>query len=209
MSDEKILPDLSALLDGETHHPEAVRERLMNDPAFAARYETYEAMGDALRELATPAVAADFVDRVMTRCAEVAPLPGRPGRSHRRLGWGVAAALALVAAGGLFYSLSTTGLRETSLARAPAPSVSTFPAWDVISRQSPTDEEDLWTDEAWPALEGEQIALIVADLLPPTEEFATAEGDADLFEVMDMMEDVDAEVLEDLLKDYLWEGHTS
>jgi hypothetical protein len=196
VSREKDYEDLSALLDGETPHPETVRRHLMQDPDLARRYESYEALSEAIQSLEAPQVTEDFTDRVMATTRETQRLPRRPFQDTHPARWAAAAVILNAVAVGLYMFAPDPASRPTQEARLEDP------------MDAPVDLEDSafgW--EELDTLDTTQFASLMADLIPESEEaYDVADEGPDLFEVMDMMEDLDEAVLSDLLRDYMREG---
>jgi len=106
MSTEHVVDDLSAYLDGEAAAPENIAVHLRNCPECAHKYGELKKLSEQLRTLPAPDVSPAFLTRVMAQAREKAP---RKQRLWFRFAvpLALAAVLAVVLIGGVFYVRST------------------------------------------------------------------------------------------------------
>lgn len=100
MSQKHIsIDELSAYIDGEARHPDAIREHLQRCAECAQRHTQLAKLSSHLRTLPAPDVSPAFATRVMAAVREARPEPaGFRWLRWASVGVGVAAALVLAAA---------------------------------------------------------------------------------------------------------------
>ena len=126
MSMEHVVDELSAYFDGEASAPESIASHLKSCPECAHRYGELKKLSEQLRTLRAPDVSPAFLTRVMAQIREKAPQE-KWLRSRFAVPLALAAVLALVLIGGIFY------VRSTPPPKLPSP---------VITVRQPTVPKD-------------------------------------------------------------------
>lgn len=215
MTNKHVLDELSAYIDGASDDLGRVTRHLQSCPDCARRHLELLKIGAHIRDEQPPVVSADFTERVL---AGIADHPQRAGRSSWIrpafvAGASLAALFTLVALGAILATQERSRVPEASPAAARGMDVllesdTSLAALDRLL------EEGLWPD-IYPADEADaepESAPTVDDLieglaaLPDNGE--TAEpwyGDDDLVSVMEALAEVDATVLNELLKTH-WDN---
>lgn len=104
MADEKLVEQVSALVDGELERGEQplLLRRLADQPGLRERWARYFLIGASLRDGLPPAMRKDFADAVAARIAREPAFAGQPSRRmapllRRAAGLAVAASVAAIA----------------------------------------------------------------------------------------------------------------
>lgn len=140
MTHERRIEELSAYLDGEAERPAEVERLIAGDPEATREYEQLRALSRRLQAMPEPVVHPGFTTRVMAEALEPeAPRLRSAGLLARGPSWAwhawAAAALLLIAAGGLLYA---------AYLRGPSPEDPSI----VATGSAATDPDVLWAAAA-------------------------------------------------------------
>lgn len=172
----EIMERLSALLDGESEHPE-MDWALLRDAAAAETYRDFLAQDRLLRTLPEPEVSPAFEVRVMAAL----PVKGAPFKTPR-LVWGALAAGLLLTMGlGLYLSLpeATIDAKDPMIA---APGAVALDTGEPLSLQEEFTALNMdttlwlaeWAAPSWDPISGSVIEMSGDQLI---ETLATLSGD--------------------------------
>jgi len=102
MNTEHVVDELSAYLDGEADAPERIAVHLQNCPECAHTYEELKKLSEQIRTLRALDVSPAFLTRVVAAIGANAPR-AQQGWPRFAVPLALAAALALIVIGGIFY----------------------------------------------------------------------------------------------------------
>lgn len=212
MNTEHVVDELSAYLDGEAPAPESIASHLQNCPECAQKYGELKKLSGQLRTLPAPDASPAFVTRVMAQTREKAP---RQQRLWPRFAvpLALAAVLALVLIGGVFY------VRSTPPAKLPPPAITKDQPTALEHAIIMAEFENEWSSSEDAGLYEAEYSLGV-EPEPSVDEMVVALANTEWFDVLasnwEMEHDVDTmlyalddeetAILEQLLQAYMEEG---